>query len=68
MIFKFTLISKRGKGDLYKKKTISFILILTRGTRVLLKIIIQVKGNKSPFVIYRFKYIKFIIIKNIIII
>jgi hypothetical protein len=51
---------------LYKKKTISFTLMLIRGIRVSLKTIIQVKGNKPLFVTCRFKYVKFAIIKSVI--
>ena len=58
MIFGFTLTSKRGKGDLCKKKTVSFTLMLTRGTRVSSKTTTQVGHDRPPFITCRFKYVK----------
>ena len=58
MIFGFTITSKRGKGDLCKKKTVGFTLMLTRGTRVSSKTTTQGEDDRPPFVTCRSEYVK----------
>jgi hypothetical protein len=64
MIFGFTVTSKRGKGDLCKKKTVGFTLLLTRGTKVSSKTTTQVEDEKPPFVTCRSEYVKTVAIEN----
>jgi hypothetical protein len=51
MIFKFTFTSKKGKGELCRKKTTRFTLMLTRGTRGWRRKEAGKGGNGSPLFI-----------------
>jgi hypothetical protein len=54
MIFGFTFTSKKGKGELCRKKTTGFTLMLTRGTRGWRRKEARKRGNGSPsFIICR---------------
>lgn len=64
MIFGFTITSKRGKGDLCKKKTVGLTLMLTRGTKASSKTTTQVEDSKPPFVTCRSEYVKSVAIEN----
>jgi hypothetical protein len=53
MIFGFTFILKKGKGELYCKKTTRFTLIVIRGTRGSRRKGAKKGGGSSPlFIIY----------------
>ena len=55
MIFGFTFTSKKGKGELCRKKTTGFTLILIRGTKDQRKKRAG-KGGDSSFIICRSDY------------
>jgi hypothetical protein len=53
MIFGFTFISKKGKGELYYKKTTRFTLIVIRGIRGSYRKRAKKEGGSSLlFIIY----------------
>jgi hypothetical protein len=57
MIFGFTFTSKKGKGELCRKKTIGFTLIVTKGTRGSRRKGAGKEGDGSPsFVTCRSQY------------
>jgi hypothetical protein len=64
MIFGFTITRKRGKGDLCKKETVGFTLMVTRGTKRSLKTTSQTEDNNPPFVICRSEYVKSVDVEN----
>jgi hypothetical protein len=48
MIFGFTFTSRKGKGELCRKKTTGFTLMLTRGTRGWRRKEARKRGKGSP--------------------
>jgi hypothetical protein len=61
MIFGFTITSKRGKGDLCKKKIVGFTLMVTRGTK---HSPTSTQTEQSPHVICRSEYVKSFGVEN----